>query len=70
MFSEKLEAMNKIPIPENNIALSIINASTEKHCNPNYNVTLVNLQSQIITASEQPVILAPETEVISLLTLQ
>ncbi|VVC39420.1 Hypothetical protein CINCED_3A021705 [Cinara cedri] len=59
---DKLKIINKRPIPENEIGLSIIYASTIKHCNPSYNYTLVNIQSQpIVTTSQEPVILEPET---------
>lgn len=57
---------NKKSIPENDIGLAIIFASTLIHCNPDHDVPLVNLQSQpSLVESQQPsVILAPETEVL------
>lgn len=56
--------MNRRPIPENDIGLAIIFSCTKKHCNPSYNVPLVNLQSQTDqTKSQTSLILAPETEV-------
>lgn len=55
---------NKRPIPESDIGLSIIYSSTEKHCNPNYNVSLINLHTQSNTTSQASVILALETEVL------
>lgn len=64
MILDKLKEMNKRPIPENDIGLAIIFSSIEKHCNPYYNVSFVNLQSQSNqTTAQASVILAPETEV-------
>jgi len=60
---EKVEEMNKRPIPENDIGLAIIFSSTAKHCNPNYNTSLVNLQSQQSNVSQMSDILAIDTEV-------
>lgn len=63
LILEQLQSMNKRPIPENEIGLAIINASTERHCNPQYNMTLINPQSQSrITRSQAPVVLAQDTE--------
>lgn len=57
--------MNKRSIPENDIGFAIIFTSTAKHCNINYNISLVNLESQPnVIKSQDSVILAPETEVL------
>lgn len=64
-ITDKLEAANKRPILENDIGLAIIFASVVKYCNPNYNISLINLQSQQpnIAHTQVSKILAPETEV-------
>ncbi|CAH1723325.1 unnamed protein product [Aphis gossypii] len=63
---EKLRMMNKRSIPENDIGFAIIFTSTAKHCNINYNISLVNLESQPnAIKSQDSVILAPETEVLT-----
>jgi len=55
---------NKRSIPENDIGFAIIFSSTVKHCNANYNISLVNLDSQSnVIKSQESIILAPETEV-------
>jgi len=57
--------MNKRSIPENDIGFAIIFSSIAKHCNTNYNISLVNLESQPnVIKSQDSVILAPETEVL------
>lgn len=63
---EKLRMMNKRSIPENDIGFAIIFSSTAKHCNTNYNISLVNLESQPnVIKSHDSVILAPETEILT-----
>lgn len=63
---DKLEAANKRPILENDIGLAIIFVNTVKYCNPNYDISLINLQSQQSNIAHTQVseILAPETEVL------
>lgn len=64
MILDQLKSMNKRPIPENDIGLAIIFSSIENHCNPNYNISLVNLKSQQnVTKLQASFILATETEV-------
>ncbi|XP_060841916.1 uncharacterized protein LOC132922421 [Rhopalosiphum padi] len=63
---EKLKMTNKRSIPENDIGFAIIFSSTVKHCNANYNISLVNLDSQSnVIKSQESIILAPETEVLT-----
>ncbi|KAL4120479.1 hypothetical protein QTP88_013165 [Uroleucon formosanum] len=63
---EKLEIANKRSIPENDIGFAIIFANTTKHCNANFNVSLVNLESQPnLIKSQESMLLAPETEVLT-----
>jgi len=62
---EKLKIVNKRSIPENDIGFAIIFSNTTKHCNPNFNVSLVNLESQSnLIKSQESIVLAPETEVL------
>jgi len=62
---EKLKIANKRPIPENEIGFAIIFSNTTKHCNANFNASLVNLESQPNSIkSQESMILAPETEVL------
>lgn len=66
LFLEKLEEMNRRPIPENEIGLAVIFANTSTYCNPNYNTSLVNLETQKSNVTESqisPKVLAPDTEV-------
>lgn len=63
LILEQLQNINKRPIPENEIGLAIIFASIEKHCNPSYNVSLINRNSQSSVAESQaPMVLAQDTE--------
>ncbi|XP_025201439.1 nibrin [Melanaphis sacchari] len=63
---EKLRIMNKRSIPENEIGFAIIFSSTARHCNVDFNVSLVNLESQSnVIKSQESIILAPETEVLT-----
>jgi len=57
--------MNKRSIPENDIGLAIVYSNTAKYCNPDYNNSLVNFQSQEsnINQTQASEILASETEV-------
>jgi len=57
--------VNRRSIPENDIGFAIIFSNTTKHCNPNFNVSLVNnLESQSnVIKSQESIVLAPETEV-------
>jgi len=58
--------MNRRSIPENDIGFAIIFSNTIKHCNPNFNVSLVNLESQSnVIKSQESTVLAPETEVLN-----
>lgn len=62
--------MKKRPISENDVGFAVIFKSTEKHCNPYYDISLVNLQSQSnVIKSQTSVILAPETEVLDYIIL-
>lgn len=65
MVLEKLKMVNRRSIPENDIGFAIIFSNTTKHCNPNFNVSLVNnLESQSnVIKSQESIVLAPETEV-------
>lgn len=70
MILEKFKMMSKRPISENDVGLAVIFKSTEKHCNPYYNISLVNLQSESsVIKSQTSVLLAPETEVPNYLIL-
>ncbi|XP_008190066.1 nibrin [Acyrthosiphon pisum] len=63
---EKLKIANKRSIPENDVGFAIIFSNTTKHCNANFNVSLVNLESQSnLIKSQESVVLAPETEVLT-----
>lgn len=64
LILEKLKVKNKRSIPENDVGFAIIFASTEKHCNANINVSLINLESQSnVIKTQESIVLAPETEV-------
>lgn len=63
---EKLKMVNKRSIPENDIGFAIIFSNTTKHCNPSFNVSLVNLESQSNSIkSQESIVLASETEVLT-----
>jgi len=65
MVLEKLKIGNKRSIPENDIGFAIIFSNTTKHCNANFNVSLVNLESQSnVIKSQDSIVLAPETQVL------
>lgn len=64
LILDELKVMNKRPIPENDIGLAIIFSSIENHCNPNSNISLVDLKSQQnVTKMQASIVLAAETEV-------
>lgn len=55
--------MNERPIPETEIALAMIFASTERHCNPKCDISLINGNSQrSVPTSQAPMVLAQDTE--------